>query len=799
MSVGKEGTHDIRLESDTTASPSTALELKLLRESTGRKHRRESRLQSFSTGQRIGPIAFADKDPRRDLVFSQNDWSGGALQALYPRKGTNYYAKSEHLDLRWENVVTLGMKKSADKELGFLFRNGGFENASTTGWGATGTALNIISTAPRTGTYHGRMVVDNVNDEVYYTLANPTAYQGKQITFGGYVRTVNGACQARVRIEDSAGGTNGNTTASTSYTSSSATHTVDGSASSLKLVIELSAYTSSDEVYFDDLYMIPTGGVVNVGKIAVLGTDLYTAFGRVVCKWDETNDKWDAVYIHGAAAATDIVQYNGNIYVAFGTDGDDAYVYGSSTSWTVSTLSGDAKFAYYFTVIRDVLWKSRKDEGSDHDQINFSTNPINGGSWGTEIAVGEAKNEITGLYNFRDRPTIGKEDGLYFYNRVANESFGAAADVYHITNQFSNQPSSDNFSRGAEWQGKLFTVASQQSFYVLDGNYGLFDITGLLWAPRLEDFGGRIRAFAPDPVQLWMLVDTPTTDTTVAKETWLMSLMPSYGGDTFSVHTIEKVNIGDIRCLSSDGTYLWALGRIYNSDAEDYEAVAYRWTLPTKTVAPAFDATPVIATSGSFDTSVWDGGLPDDDKAFISVQLFTKSSVLDAEHTIAVSFRIDRAASYTSLGTLSSSSGGDIQTLYFQGITTPISNAIGKAIQFRFTMATDDTVSPEIYAFALHATLRPERVRVWEYTVIVGDDHEQGITKAVALTRLRALEGQVYPIELTEDDDDDGTPAATTVQFITDRTERLFNDELNHPLRADQELWRIVLQEVTTS
>jgi len=245
--------------------------------------------------------------------------------------------------------------------------------------------------------------------------------------------------------------------------------------------------------------------------------------------------------------------------------------------------------------------------------------------------------------------------------------------------------------------------------------------------------------------------------------------------------------------------YLRASGEIYNDDDNNYETAEYRWTLPTRTVAPAFDLSAAINTGGNFETSWWDGNLPDDDKAFISLTVLTKPSTMDTEHTIIVSFRVDEAASYTTLGTFSGT--GAVQTLYFDTITTPESKAIGKRIQLKFAFASDDSVSPELYSFSLHATLRPQRVRMWEFYVQIGQNimlrggGRDPTTKALQISRLETLEDQVYPIELTEDLDADGTATSYRVQIIRDSIARVPEEEREQ----GTEIWRFICQEVPLS
>ena len=180
---------------------------------------------------------------------------------------------------------------------------------------------------------------------------------------------------------------------------------------------------------------------------------------------------------------------------------------------------------------------------------------------------------------------------------------------------------------------------------------------------------------------------------------------------------MEQVGVGDINILSANRGFLWTLGRIYNSDQSDYEAAIYRWTLPTKTVHPAFEPTPAINITGNFDMARRDWGLPDEDKAFTKVTIITKPSVLDQTgRSIVIKFGLDQASSTgTTLATLTGS--GAIQDAFFDTITTPETNAVGKDIQLNVTLntnASSDTLNPELYAVIIHATLRPTKLKLFK-------------------------------------------------------------------------------------
>lgn len=208
--------------------------------------------------------------------------------------------------------------------------------------------------------------------------------------------------------------------------------------------------------------------------------------------------------------------------------------------------------------------------------------------------------------------------------------------------------------------------------------------------------------------------------------------------------------------------------------------------------------------------SVLDFGLPDQVKAFQSVTLFYENTPLDAEHTIEVRFGMDGASpDGTLLGTANSS--GTSTTFYFNNITSPETAAIGRAIQFEIRMATDDTVSPRLYAIVVRANYEPARVRRVDCFIRVGNNltNLQGVaaetitlnsasavpTKVNIITALETLEAQEYPPELAEDFDDDDTQTLRRVRILRDSIRRVGFSERD----PREEIWALSLQEVQVS
>ena len=761
---------DIVLESDDNATPTTSVSLVLAEDEDGEKAWLEGRLPPFAPQQAPGPVQYGNKEPQSDLVWSQDDWRAGALQAVYDPRDPARYSHADGVDGRWPNMMALGMGKSA---VDLIVRNGGAELGATTGWTAgTGVTASAPAAAVRTGTYGFRLVTDGARSagDVLFSqsFTNPTVYQSKSFTITCAMRMTAGGGGIVLRVYDGVGASSAAAVTASSYTVKTVARTVDAAATEVTIRFVL----DSDDVgattfEIDDVYFVSHTSSSAGSTAPVAATTFkdafYAVFGTTVCKWDETNDVWNAVYLGSAGVvATSIVAYDANLYVAFG-NGDTAYVYGSDTTWTVSTLAGDAKFAHFFAVTRTVdssgatLWKSRYDAGDSlHTYVNFSTNPINGGSWDTELTVGTTDKKITALHSFNDTVYAAKEDGLYAWVHVYDD--GSVARLFeNLTPEYATQPNSNNFKLGAAWKGWLYLTASQQTFFRVN-RFDYVDLSSLLFSPKIDDGagGGRVISMAGSPNQLYLLLEGLSTTTR-----WLCSARFVEG--RLVLHVLDFFDTGSLEGSAllfvndAGDPYLWSMGGV-TKDSQTVNG-SMRLKLPASSVAPALDATPSLALSGFLYTSAMDWGMPDEVKAFIKLTCIVDPSTVDSNHTIVVSFDINDTGTWTTLGTISTASTA-VQTLSFDSISDPETNAHGRSIRFRFNFtSTLVTSSPVLRSFALHASLRPLRVKVWAVNVLLGEGvvMRNGLAdpeaKATKLSAIRTLEAQKYPIVLKEDFD----------------------------------------------
>ena len=832
---------------DKSSSPNTELRLVVDEDENGIEKWREYRAPKLPPRRTQGALTVSEQDPLVDFTWAQDDWSGGALRPYY-REGDNKYAEAKGVDARWEGVLSLGMERSPT--LDWLIRGQGAEGSGDVDvWTVSGTAgtLSRQTSTVLEDTYSYSYVVttaSGADSYVYQDLANYAKYQGREIIVGVWIKTgtLGSSYAPNLYIDDGNTQTGSTkvvdeetvsaaiTASDTDWTFIKTTHTVHASSSD-KVRIKIGDDDNATGItgctfYFDaiSIQVEGSGAEVCVG-MASHDDSLYHAQGRVVSKWNENHDVWEAVYIDDGADATSIIHFDNNIYVAFGYGSE--YIYGSGTSWTASTLSSAAKYAKYFTVARNsagnlALWKTET-----ANTLKSATNPANGGSWSSAYTIGSLDRTITGLHSAFDTLLVGKEDGLWTYNRVYAGTATSENVFAPVSTEWDKGVNTENFEIGEEWHGFFYTAAATQSL-IRWAPGQVQDITSLFVSPRIAGFGGEVRALIASPHELWVAADIPEGSeagqfgdfpiplTSTSKKVKIMSLRQSASGE-FNLHTIDEVAFGELDALmvytdtTANTRYLVAAGRLNRDGTGADHTQMYRWTLPTRSAAPFIDAESTVVKSGTFDTSVWHGGVPGTSKAFLKLVCWMQDLGGSDSRKITVKYGLDGASSSTyTLGVLGVSSTNRVQTLYFNDATdssgndiTPTTDAVGRSIQLQFTLETSSTSAgsepPRLYAFELHSTLRPPKLKTWEVHVRVGEDmiQESGyydpVSKTKQITDLDTLEDQVYPIYFKHTYDGHAgfdEESSISVQ-IADRERIAIGDEY--------EIHRLVIQEADTS
>ena len=778
-----------------------------------RKQVEELRLPPIPPRQSIGDYDFTHTDPLTEIVFAQDDWSGGGFQPVHDAKHPNKYASANGVDSRSKNMLTPGMRLDHGHgdvsnepvvSVGFLVRDPSFENSDVTvAWTPVSSpnSATAITTDPRTGdnsSRHLRIDGAGAADGVEQALTNPAAYQGIEMTFHCPIKKVSGTGGIRIYIWDNVTGYSySSTVTGTTYTTSTVTATVSGSAASVKIGVEVTGACIGDA---DDSALIPTGGVSCAGTTKYNGA-MYGIFGRVIAQFNGENGTngphWDAVVIHGTSVATDIKTYETNVFVGFGASA--AYIYGSTTSWTTSTLSSTAKNAIFFVVSRTSLWKSET-----VNTIKSSTNPVNGGSWSSAYSVGSTDRPITRLYGAFDTVVAGKEDGLWWYKRVYGG--GESADLFvNQTNEYDKFHSPANFSQGTDFLGWLWTIAANQSVF-RSNLQAVQDVTSLVSSPEIAELTGKVRVMTHDTHNIYMASENGLTGT--AGRTTLISVRQENEGliadpiDEVLMTTVEAMDASFVS-RGTDGTrpFIFMMG--LSAGGVTNSQKTYAWYIPEDSRSPIQSTTPKTNLyTVTLDTSVFHGGLPHEVKSLVSATLITDGH---AKENVSLSFGRDGEAA-SAISAFTFDGPGSAETLYFENIANPVVNATARQFQFQLGLIPDTTNNThvrKIKSFSVRMTLRPERHKAWRVFFAVGGatlgngaSQDDVTDKGTMLTRLGSLENQGYPIALNHDFEQDGSDEQVRV-IIRPGTLRQSFDFDDTPEGMD--IWEMVLQHVPTS
>lgn len=802
--------------SNTQFSSSFDLGLMIHEAKTGdgpaRKQVQELRLPPIPVRQSFDEYDFTHTDPLTKLVFSQDDWSGGGFQANHRASENNKYSQADGVDLRWPNMAVPGMRLDQGHgdvteepvvSVGFLVRDPSFESATLSdAWTEIGTPTSTasVTTDPRSGdnsARHLRITGAGSGDGVEQALNNPTIYQSKEIVFTMFLKKVSGTGGVTVAIEDDAGTTTSSTITNDTYVSTSVTRTINGAATFVKLSIKVTGAATVDA---DDGAVIPTGGATCKGT-TVFNDKFYGIFGRVIARYNGNNGtdgpQWDAVFIHATATATDIEKYQTNVFVGFGAA--VAYEYGADTTWTTSTLSGDAKFAIFWAVSRNTLWKSE-----DVSEIRSSTSPLNGGSWSTTYTIGDADREITNLYSFADTVVAGKEDGIWFYRRVYDG--GESADLFfNQTNEYDKFLSTTNFSQGVDFLGFLWLISANQS--VFRTNLAVVqDITSLVSNPLVDELSGSIRTMTNDTHNLYMAAENGLTGSDALVT--LISLRETSEG--LITHPMDQVLLETVDRMDSvflsrgtDGIRPFLMMMGISSGGVTNSQKTFAWYIPEDSQSPiqSSDIKTNLYTV-TFDTATYHGGTPLEIKSLVSATIWTDDH---SKENVTLAFGRDGESS-NAISAFTFTGPDNVETQYFEDIANPVVNAAGRAFQFQFGLVPDSVNAKnerKLRSFAIEMTLRPERVQAWRVFFEVGGarlrngaNQDNFISKSEISTKMGTLERQGYPIVLNHDFEQDGTNDEVRVIIRPGTLRQTFQFD-DTPEGMD--IWEAVFQRVITS
>ena len=717
-------------------------------------------------------LGFGQYTPDLELVWSQSDWSRGALQFYYKPEETSKYGIADKVWALTPSEVSLGLQPVP---INFMVPNGGLELAATTNWSASGCTIGAVATtAPFAGRYHLSVTAMSTNDyvEVPLVAAEVVLAQSKRIDVTFKVRGASVAGgQVKAQIIENDGSDNLTTTTGSAVTLTTSYQSVttgvamqSDSATAVLRVLMYADQSADRSVYIDEMNCQVTasaadGKNANNLRMVMMGSTLLCATDRALYSFNDTSDYWALSKVF-AANITGIEVFDDRVYIGQGSG--TAYTFSNDNNlgtWTDAGSSGNK--ANYFIKTLNAAGNYAMGKTLSEDDFHLTTDPTGSPSYGTAIEVGTNDKTINNVYQLDGTIGIGKSDGFYRYMSLEGNRF---VNVYPGAESAAD---ADNFSRGLMYNGWFYTTMSEVGLLRYNGQFWQ-DLSHLLRSPGFTEFGNRVRAFGTDGKSLYTLVESLDTSS-ISKKMWLYS-MREYAGGEWDVHQVCSMPLTDANDIHVFKTSGASNSHIYVSgELTTGEAYSYRMTLPNQADAPRLAANKDMALSGDLITSYWDGDRPGVDKAFNKLTILSES--LSANLKITVYYQVDDDTAWTEIH--ASDAAFTRSPLETVGFTAGVT---GKRIRLKFSFASNSaTGSPILKGFALHTSWRPKRLRRWRIVASLEDDIRmlQGVRHSLPVNRMLSnigvLRQMTEPVIL---DDIDGNSHKAHIVEVSERQYR---------------------------
>lgn len=436
-------------------------------------------------------------------------------------------------------------------------------------------------------------------------------------------------------------------------------------------------------------------GSWSVGAIGELSSEIYAAFGTDVRKYNNTTDSWGSSVATLPAAATDAITFRmgGTVYLAFATSG--GYSYSSDgASW-----NDDTKDTKYFEWWDDRLW------GIDSTgQLWFST------------AIGVETNDaqlplpndsVTSLFpgELADGEIVLHAGTVYgLYNHDADNK------KFHET-KVSGGQHPDSGKGAIQWRDAIyFPSGNGITEYDTGGGLGSISVMGPDRDDGLpSDKRGTIRQLVDSVNEMLAIFDATTAPGSVN----------SYSGETaLNAADVIDPDVGFSHILGWD-THGWEVKWLGGETAKaisfayvSYAYSVYRlwWAhnqriyymaLPRDIINPNELTTFAYAASGEHETPWFSADQVEVNKT--ALELRVETAGCSSTETVVVSYGLNYADTYTSLGTITSNG---ITTYYFPSGTDASGTNTGtdfRAMRFKVALArgSTTTLSPDVISITL--------------------------------------------------------------------------------------------------
>ena len=743
-----------------------------------------------------GDVNYAAQSPEFGRVVSQSDWHlGFGASRVTDLVNFPKYGYTDGVLAMFDDELVPGYQ---EYEVDAIVQNGRLETGATTGWTNGSNTTVTVNSDARSGSYSLNIAATSAGGTCTQNyLGTDSVLASREMTLVAYAKRVSGSGNIKATLADGVGSTDSSTSTSSDWTLLKVTRTLNGSTSAVKFTFTLSV---DDDVFrVDDIAVILTGGSTFNSRPIEFEGGYYASMGRSVIKWDESNDAWLPVYVDGTYEITGIENYEGNLIVGRG-DSTNYLVSGDGATFSnPSTNSGNARIANKLARVLNArgdwaLMKTRL------NQASLTVDPSDTANWGAEIQVGDPDRNTTSLISGAGTAYVGREDGLYVYDRRINRF----RDIEPDSNFF---PSANNFRRAIGRGGAIWASGGQQTFWRISptGQPPIHDwseLTHIFTASAFKGFGGEVSAIAQDRSNVFIALADNAASTlssfpytfpfsfstagisTSVRLLTIKSQKPEDAADfdrDVIVHTISAFTLSKIDQIGrfDDGvnSSLFAMGSFVDNaiDASDEDVPRiYRLKLPRDNENPRRSATIAVRKTGEFYTPWIDFNFPDVEKAASKLTLGSRNFA-SGDKYVTVYYKKDDATDDDAGGWTVWGDDGVFDTspqeIKASVTSTPVTF---KRIRFRLSFASDSTSDdpPTVTSIVLNTVWNQTDVRRFKASVRLGDKRTlqlrrvpQTTLRSADISKLTTLRQQPFVQLVTPD----GESLNATLKYL-DRT-----------------------------
>ena len=746
-----------------------------------------------------GDVNYAAQSPEFGRVLSQNDWHLGFGAARFTDL-VNFpkYGYTDGVLAMFDNELVPSYQ---EYQVDAIVQNGRFETGETTGWTDGSNTSVAVNSDARSGSYSLQITATSAGGTCAQNyMGTDTVLRSREITVVAYAKKVTTSGSGTIKLTVSDGvstPTDSSTSTSTEWAILKVKKTLSATASAVKFTFTLSA---DDDVFrIDDVAVILTGGSTFNSRPIEFEGGYYASMGRSVIKWDESSDAWLPVYLDSTYEITAIENYEGNLIVGRG-DSTNYLVSGDGATFSnPSTNSGNSRIANKLARVLNARgdWALMKTRAN---QASLTVDPSDTVNWGAEIQVGDPDRLTTSLISGAGTAYVGREDGLYVYDRRINRF----RDIEPDSNFF---PSAHNFRKSIGRGGAIWASGGQQTFWRISptGQPPIHDwseLTHIFTASAFKGFGGEVSAIAQDRSNVFIALADNAANTansfpytfpfnfstagisTTVRLLTIKSQKPEDAADfdrDVIVHTISSFTLSKIDQIGrfDDGTNssLFALGSFTDTNVDETDEDVpriFRLKLPRDNENPRRSASIAVRKTGDFYTPWMDFNFPDVEKATSKLTIGSVNFAA-GEKYVTVYYKKDDATDDDGSGWTLWGDDGVFDTSPQETKSSVTSTPVTfKRIRFKISFTSDShsQAPPTVTSIVLNTVWNQTDIRRFKASVRLGDRRTlqlrrvpQTTLRSADISKLTTLRQQPFVQLVTPD----GESLNATLKYL-DRT-----------------------------